>query len=103
MYVLASRANTGGEVNLAHGCAREESSMSAQPPVDMVAPSAAHTTFYVIFFVQAAIAIAILAWRARAGRTWLPVAALTGGIVIGYFAPPIFNRLTYVWFPSNIP
>jgi hypothetical protein len=72
-------------------------------PVEMHAPSASYTVFYVIFLANLVGSVGWLAWRARATRSPLPLAALGGGLAIGVVLPPIYNYLTLVWFPDNIP
>jgi hypothetical protein len=72
-------------------------------PVDMRSPEAAYTVFYVLFAVNMVATLAWLAWRARRERTSLPLAALAGGLAVGAVVPPVYNALTKVWFPSNIP
>jgi hypothetical protein len=72
-------------------------------PVGMHAPSASYTVFYVLFAVNLLGSVGWLGWRARATRSPLPLAALAGGFAVGVLMPPIFNALTLVWFPSNIP
>ncbi|MCW3063604.1 MAG: hypothetical protein JWN32_776 [Solirubrobacterales bacterium] len=72
-------------------------------PVDMRAPHAAYVVFYALF---AAGTVGTLGWmliRSRRRRTPLPLAALGGGLVVGVIVPPIYDFLTLVWFPSNIP
>lgn len=77
--------------------------MTVAPPVDLQAPSASYTVFWVLFLVNLAGSAGWLAWRARAQRSWLPLAALAGGLAVGVVLPPIYNALTLVWFPDNIP
>jgi hypothetical protein len=72
-------------------------------PSDMQSPIAAYTTFYWLFFAQVAGAVLWLAYVAWRNRTAIPLAALGGALVVAYFAPPLLNRLTLVWFPDNIP
>lgn len=72
-------------------------------PSDMHSPTAAYTTFYWLFFAQVAVAVVWLAYVAWRNRTAIPLAALGGALVVAYFAPPLLNRLTLVWFPDNIP
>ncbi len=69
----------------------------------MDAPSASYTVFYAIFLVNLVGSVGWLAWRARATRSSLPLAALAGGLAVGVVVPPIYNALTLVWFPDNIP
>lgn len=73
------------------------------PPLDMQAPVEAYTVFYILFAGQLAGALAWMAWRARKNRTWLPVVVLAGAFVAGWLVSPVYNALTFVWFPSNIP
>lgn len=77
--------------------------MTPPPPIDMQAPTAAYTTFYVLFAINLVATVGWMAWRARTTRSSLPLAALAGGLATGVVLPPIFNALTLVWFPSNIP
>jgi hypothetical protein len=72
-------------------------------PSDMQSPVAAYTVFYWLFFAQVAAAIVWLAYVAWRSRTAVPLAALGGALAVAYFAPPVLNRLTLVWFPDNIP
>jgi hypothetical protein len=75
----------------------------AEMPYGMHAPVAAYTVFYWLFFVQVAAAVAWLGYVAWHNRTAVPAAALGGSLTVAYFAPPVLNRLTLVWFPDNIP
>jgi hypothetical protein len=77
--------------------------MTVAPPLDMHAPSGAYTVFYVLFVANLAGSGGWMLWRARSTRSVLPLAALGGGLAIGVVLPPIYNALTLVWFPSNIP
>lgn len=77
--------------------------MNVEPPIHMHAPSGAYTVFYVLFVANLVGSVGWLAWRAHATRSRLPLAALGGGLAIGVVLPPIYNALTLVWFPSNIP
>jgi hypothetical protein len=77
--------------------------MTPTPPVDLDAPSAAYTTFYVLFAINLAACVGWMAWRSRSTRSPLPLAALAGGLAAGVVLPPIYNATTLVWFPSNIP
>jgi len=72
-------------------------------PLDMRSPQDAYTVFYVLFAINMLGTVAWLAHRARRDRTAAPIAALAGGLVVGAVVPPIYNALTKVWFPSNIP
>jgi hypothetical protein len=69
----------------------------------MQSPEAAYQVFYALFAVNVAVTLGWLAWRARATRSVAPLAALAGGLAVGVVIPPIYNALTLVWFPSNIP
>lgn len=77
--------------------------MNVAPPVEMQAPSAAYTVFYAIFALNLVGSVGWLAWRASSTRSALPLAAAAGGLAAGLVLPPIYNALTLVWFPSNIP
>lgn len=77
--------------------------MSPVPPFDMRSPQTAYTVFYVLFLAQFAGSAVWLVWHARRTRSAVPLAALGGAAVIGYLVPPVYNHLTLVWFPSNIP
>jgi len=72
-------------------------------PLDMRAPQDAYTVFYVLFAINMAGTLAWLAHRAHRERSTAPLAALAGGLLVGMIVPPIYNALTKVWFPSNIP
>ncbi|WP_372787830.1 hypothetical protein [Paraconexibacter sp.] len=72
-------------------------------PLDMRAPSGAYTAFYALFAVNMLGTLAWLAHRARREGTIHPLAALAGGLAVGAVVPPVYNALTKVWFPSNIP
>lgn len=72
-------------------------------PLSMLAPPAAYTAFYVAFLLGAAGASVAIGLRCYRTRSWLPVLALIGGFGVGVVVPPIYNTLTLVWFPSNIP
>lgn len=72
-------------------------------PTGMQSPVAAYTVFYWLFFAQLAAAVGWLAYVAWRSRTAIPLAALGGALAVAYFAPPVLNRLTLVWFPDNIP
>lgn len=69
----------------------------------MESPEAAYQVFYALFAVNVAVTLGWLAWRARVTRSLAPLAALGGGIAVGMVLPPIYNALTLVWFPPNIP
>ena len=69
----------------------------------MHAPSASYTVFYIVFIANLVGSVGWLAWRARATRSTLPLAALAGGLAMGVVAAPMYNALTLVWFPPNIP
>jgi hypothetical protein len=77
--------------------------MTAIQPVEMQAPAAAYTVFYAIFAVTMVVSVGWLLWRTRATRSPLPLAAMAGGVAVGVVIPPIYNALTLVWFPDNIP
>ena len=72
-------------------------------PLEMRSPEAAYTTFYALFALSTALTVGWLALRARRERTWQPLAAMLGGLAVGAVVPPVYNALTKVWFPSNIP
>lgn len=72
-------------------------------PLDMRSPEGAYTVFYVVFAISTVVTLAWLAQRARRDRTVIPLAALAGGLAVGTVVPPVYNALTKVWFPPNIP
>ncbi len=74
-----------------------------RPPADMQAPTTTYLIFYAIFVVAMIPTVAWMANDARRRRSAIPLAALGGGLLIGLVVPPIYNYLTLVWFPSNIP
>lgn len=77
--------------------------LGVEPPFTMESPTATYTAFYWLFAAQLLLVagwIALAAWRRR---SVVPGGVLLGAVAIGYFAPPLLNRLTLVWFPNNIP
>lgn len=77
--------------------------MNLDAPIEMQSPEDAYLVFYILFAVNAVATLIWLAWKARQNRTIVPLAALAGGLVVGAIVPPIYNALTKVWFPDNIP
>jgi hypothetical protein len=69
----------------------------------MRSPETAYTVFYVLFALSTAGTLGWLALQARRRRSVLPFAAVAGGLAVGLVVPPIYNYLTLVWFPLNIP
>jgi hypothetical protein len=77
--------------------------VTAIQPIDMQAPAVSYTVFYAIFVASMLGSVGWLARRSRSTRSPLPLAALAGGVAVGVVMPPIYNALTMVWFPNNIP
>ena len=69
----------------------------------MHAPGTVYTVFYILLAVNVAGSLGWLIWKARREETPLPLAAFAGSLAIACVLPPIYNTLTLVWFPSNIP
>jgi hypothetical protein len=86
---------TGNVVNLADS--------GLQVPVEMQAPATTYLVFYLLFAIAMIPTVAWMAYDARRRRSAIPLAALGGGLIVGLVVPPIYNYLTLVWFPSNIP
>jgi hypothetical protein len=77
--------------------------VNVAPPLDMRAPHAASIVFYALFVVGMLGTVGWMLLQARRRRSALPLAALGGGLLVGAIVPPIYDFLTLVWFPSNIP
>jgi hypothetical protein len=73
------------------------------PPVAMLAPESVYQLFYWLLAAGMVGALCWLTYVAVRRGSLEPVAALLGGLLCGFGAAPIFDRLTLVWFPSNIP
>lgn len=73
------------------------------PPTDMQSPELAYILFYAIFFSIMLVAAAWTIWHSSRTRSLDAVLAFVGGSIVGFFVPPLYNKLSMVWFPSNIP
>jgi hypothetical protein len=77
--------------------------MNVPQPTAMHAPTASYVVFYALFAAGMVGSVGWLAWRAWRSRSWLPLAAVAGGGVIGVVLPSLYDNLTLCWFPRNIP